>query len=142
VSGSIATCTLAANLTYGIDGTDNNVPCFFTQRVYYYVNGPPDYVSGGVTVTPPLTLTYIGVGKTKTYSVGSEDLTSRDPFSIPSMSSTSGTTGAANYSAVTVTGLSAQDPQTTALNSIFHFSTSSIMLSGTVPIYSQLTTFQ
>jgi hypothetical protein len=139
MSGSVATCTISANLTNNIDGTNNNVPCFFTQRVYYYVNGPPDTIVGGVTVTPPLTLTYIGLGQTKTYSVGSQDLSSRDPFSIPT---TSGSDGAANYHAVTITGLSAQDPQTTALNSIFHFTTSSIMLSGQVPVYSTLTTYQ
>jgi len=86
-----------------------------------------------------LTLTYIGVGRTTTYSVGSDDLTSRYPFSIPT---TSGTDGAANYHAVTITGLSAEDPQTTSLNSIFHFTTANIMLSGQVPEYSTITTLQ
>jgi type II secretory pathway pseudopilin PulG len=137
VSGSLATCTLSSNLTNAIDGTHNNVPCFFTQRVYYYVNGPPDYVSGGTTITPPLTLNYIGVNRNATYTVGSEDLSSRYPFSIPATS-----TGAANYHYITITGLSAEDPQTTSLNSFFHFTTSSIMLSGQVPEYSTITTYQ
>ena len=139
ISGTLATCTLDTNLTNNIDGVHNNVPCFFTQRVYYYVNGPPNYMSGGVSVTPPLTLTYVGLGRTTNYTIGSQDLTSRDPFSIPT---TSGTDGAANYSAVTITGLSAQDPQTTSLNSVFHFTTSSIMLSGQVPEYSTVTVYQ
>jgi Tfp pilus assembly protein PilV len=139
VSGSVATCTLASNITTAVDGAGINIPCFFTQRVYYYINGPPDYVQNGVTITPPLTLNYIGVGGTRTYDVGSEDLSSRDPFSIPT---TSGSDGAANYKAVTITGLSAEDPQTINLNSIFHFSVSSIMVSGQVPAYSTLTTYQ
>jgi type II secretory pathway pseudopilin PulG len=139
VSGSIATCTLSSNLSNAVNGSSNNIPCFFTQRVYYYVNGPPNYVVGGVTVTPPLTLTYIGVNRTATYSVGSDDLTSRDPFSIPS---TSGSDGAPNYHALTVTGLTAEDPQTYNLNTVFQFSTSSIMLNGQIPTYSTVTTYQ
>jgi prepilin-type N-terminal cleavage/methylation domain-containing protein len=137
VSGSLATCTLGASLAMSgtITGSTTNTPCFFTQRVYYYVSGPPN-VNG---VTPPLTMNYIGLGRTTTYSVGSEDLTCRAPFSIPSVS---GSSGAPNYHAVTITGLTAEDPQATNLNSIFHFSTSSIMLSGQVPIYSTITTYQ
>jgi hypothetical protein len=139
VSGSIATCTLSSALENTINGTSNNIPCFFTQRVYYYVNGPPNSVVNGVSITPPLTLTYIGVNRTASYSVGSEDITSRDPFSIPT---TSGSSSAPNYHALTVTGLTAEDPQTINLNSVFHFSTSSILLNGQVPTYSTLTTYQ
>jgi len=139
MSGSIATCTLSEAIGSNIDGSSNNVPCFFTQRVYYYVNGPPNTVVGGVSVTPPLTLTYVGLGRTTTYSVGSDDITSRDPFSIPT---TSGSSGAPNYHAVVVTGLSAEDPQTTSLNSIFHFTTANIMLSGQIPAYSTQTVYQ
>jgi type II secretory pathway pseudopilin PulG len=139
VSGSIAACTLSSNISNTMQGNVQNIPCFFTQRVYYYVNGPPNYMSGGVSITPPLTLTYIGVNRTSSYSVGSEDLTSRDPFSIPT---TSGSSTSPNYHALTVTGLTAEDPQTINLNSIFHFSTSSILLNGQIPTYSTLTTYQ
>jgi hypothetical protein len=137
VSGSVANCTLASSVSQGIDAVDNNVVCFFTQRVYYFVNGPPSYVQNGVPVQPPLTLNYLGVGKTATYTIGSQDLSSATPFSIPSTS-----TGAANYRYIMVTGLSTEDPQTINLNSIFQFSTSSIMISGQVPEYSTLTVYQ
>jgi hypothetical protein len=137
VSGSIATCTLTNNIASSIDGADNNVPCFFTQRVYYYINGPASYVRNGVTIQPPLTLYYLGVGRTATYTIGADDLSNATPFSIPS---TSGST--ANFRAVMVTGLSAQDPQTINLNSIFQFSTSSIMISGQIPEYTTLTNYQ
>jgi type II secretory pathway pseudopilin PulG len=134
VSGTIAACTLLNSNSTGIDGTDNNVACFFTQRVYYYINGPPSYVQNGVTIQPPLTLYYIGVNKTSTYTIGAEDLTSPTPFSIPSTN-----TGAPNFHAVTVKGLSAQDPQTVNLNSVFHFSNSSILIGGQIPEYTTLT---
>jgi type II secretory pathway pseudopilin PulG len=130
VSGSIATCTLSSNISNTMQGNSQNIPCFFSQRVYYYVSG-----SNGTD----LMLYYQGVNKSATYDVGAVDLTNATPFSIPT---TSGSDGAPNYHAVTVTGLNAQDPQTTALNSIFHFSTSNIMLNGQVPTYSTVTTYQ
>jgi prepilin-type N-terminal cleavage/methylation domain-containing protein len=137
MSGTIATCTLAAETTQSINGPGANIPCFFTQRVYYYVNGPPAYMEGSTTVVPPLTLNYIGVGRTKTYSIGADDISTYTPFSIPSTAS-----GTANYHYVAVNGLKAEDPQTINLNSVFRFSTSSIMVSGTIPEYSTLTTYQ
>jgi len=141
LSGTVATCTLASNISTAIDVSDGNgnydVTCFFTQRVYYYVNGPASYVQNGVTIQPPLNLNYIGVNRTQTYQMASTDLSTPTPFSIPSTGS-----GAANYHFVSVTGLSTQDPQTTNLNTIFGFSTSSIMLNGQIPIYSTLTVSQ
>jgi hypothetical protein len=145
MSGTIAACTLANTLSTSINGAAANVMCFFTQRVYYFVNGRPSYVQNGVTVVPPLTLNYLGIGRTATYTIGSEDLSSPTPFSIPNAPSTSGTSNASgtpDYHYVMVTGLSTQDPQTANLNSVFHFSTSSIMISGEIPVYSTLTTYQ
>lgn len=137
VSGTVATCTLATNIPTAIDVSDSNgtynVVCFFTQRVYYYVNGPAP-VNG---VIPPLTLNYIGVGRSSSYVMASADLSSYTPFSIPNNSS-----GTANYRYVVVTGLSAQDPATTSLNTFFGFGTSSIVLNGQIPPYSTLTTYQ
>ena len=135
LSGRVATCTLEKNLPYQIDASDGagtyNVPCFFTQRVCYYVTGPPDtYVNGVDVYSPPLQLRYIGIAQTATYALASTDLSSRTPFSIPSYG------GTVDYQEVLISGLSAQDPQTTALNSICGFSVSSIMLTGTVPSYS------
>lgn len=141
VSGTVATCTLASNLPVAVDVSDAygtyNVVCFFTQRVYYYVNGPSSYVQNGVTVVPPLTLNYIGVGKNASYVMASTNLSSYTPFSIPNTSS-----GTANYHYVVVTNLSAQDPATTNINTFFGFSTSSIMLNGKIPAYSIITTYQ
>ena len=146
VTGTIASCTLANNVSTAVNVTGANIMCFFTQRVYYFVNGPPSYVQNGVTVVPPLTLNYLGIGKTATYTIASQDLSNPTPFSIPNNTSTSGTSGGTNttpnYHYVMVTGLSTQDPQTVNLNSVFHFGTSSIMISGQIPIFSTLTTYQ
>jgi type II secretory pathway pseudopilin PulG len=137
VSGTVATCTLAGNVSPAIDVTDAygsyDVTCFLTQRVYYYVTGS---TSQGASPTD-LSLNYIGVSRNQTYNMASTDLSSATPFSIPSTS-----TGAANYHYVMVTGLSTQDPQTTHLSSIFGFNTSSLMLNGQIPEYSTLTTYQ
>jgi len=137
MSGTIAACTLANSFANPVNGASGDIVCYFTQRVYYYVNGPPSYVSGGATITPPLNLNYIGVGKTATYTIASTDLSNATPFSIPST-----TTGAANYHYVMVTGLSTQDPQTTNISSLFGFNTSSLMLTSQIPEYSTLTIYQ
>jgi hypothetical protein len=141
LSGTTATCTLTTPITTAIDVSDSNgnydINCFFTQRVYYYVNGPASYVQNGVTIVPAMNLDYIGVNKTQTYTMASTDLASPTPFSIPLTSSS-----APNFHAVQVTGLSTQDPQTTSLSTMFGFSTSSIMLSGQIPEYSTLTVAQ
>jgi type II secretory pathway pseudopilin PulG len=134
ISGTLATCNLAGSVTNGIGGTTGNIICFFTQRVYYYVTGAAN--------TQGLNLNYIGVNRTETYSIASDDISTSGstPFSIPS---TSGTTAAgSNYKAVAITGLSTQDPQTTGISSFFGFNTSSLMLSGQVPEYSTLTSYQ
>jgi len=137
VSGTVATCTLAANVSPAIDVSDSygtyNVICFFTQRVTYYVTGS---TAQGASATD-LVLNYIGVNKTQTYEMASMGLTSPTPFSIPSTS-----TGAANYHFVMVTGLTTQDPQTSHLGSLVGFGTSNVMLNGEIPEYTTLTDYQ
>jgi len=140
-SGTLATCTLGGTAPNAIPASSGDVVCYFTQRVYYYVTGA---TSGGGTSTD-LVLDYIGVNRTQTYMIAANGLINgapydpecATPFSIPATPS-----GAPNYHYVQVTGLSTQDPQTTALSTIFGFTTASIMLSGQVPEYQTLTISQ
>jgi len=149
VTGTIASCTLAAAVPTAINATGGDVVCYFTQRVYYYVTGA---ASGGGSSTD-LVLDYIGVNKAETYMVAANGLINgapydpscAAPFTIPSTTGTTGTSGVTsspNYHYVEVSGLSTQDPQTTSLSTIFGFNTSSIMLTGQVPEYQTLTEYQ
>jgi len=145
VSGTIATCTLSGTLAATIDTTDAygnyNVTCFFTQRVYYYVTAdpalPPLVIDAQGDTAPALELNYIGINKTKSYIMASSGISDQTPFSIPTTAS-----GAPNYHAVVAVNLSAMDQATSSLITRFKFNTSSIMLSGTIPAYSTLTTYQ
>jgi len=141
VSGTIATCTLSGSSPNALTASNGDAICFFTQRVYYYVTGAP---SGGGSSTD-LVLDYLGVQRNQTYVIAANGLINGAPYDpmcatplrIPSTSS-----GVPNYHFIQVTGLSAQDPQTTGLSTIFGFNTSSMMLSGLVPQYQTLTTYQ
>jgi hypothetical protein len=141
MSGTVATCTLAGTAPNTIVASNGDAICFFTQRVYYYVTGAS---SGGGSSTD-LVLDYLGVARTQTYMIAANGLingapydpTCATPFSIPTT-----TSGAPNYHYIKVTGLSTQDPQTTELSTIFGFNTASIMLSGQIPEYQTLTTYQ
>ena len=112
VTGTIASWTLAGSVPTAINATGGDVVCYFTQRVYYYVTGA---ASGGGSSTD-LVLDYIGVNKTETCMVAANGLINgapydplcATPFTIPSTTGTSGTTGSANYHYVEVSGLSTQ----------------------------------
>jgi len=141
ISGTVATCTLSGSSPNALTASNGDTICFFTHRVYYYVTGA---ASGGGSSTN-LVLDYLGVQRNQTYMIAANGLingapydpTCATPFRIPSTS-----TGSPNYRFIQVTGLSTQDPQTTGLSTIFAFNTSSIMLSGLVPEYQTLTTYQ
>jgi type II secretory pathway pseudopilin PulG len=137
MSGTVANCTLSSNIPTAINTSDTfgsyNIVCFFTQRVYYYVTGATTSYSNSLS----LALNYIGVNKTQSYVMAANDVSSATPFSIPST-----TSGAPNYRYVVAVNLSAEDPNTSALATRFRFNTSSIMLSGQIPSYVTLTTYQ
>ena len=141
ISGHVATCTLSGSSPNALTASNGDTICFFTHRVYYYVTGA---ASGGGS-SNNLVLDYLGVQRNQTYMIAANGLingtpydpTCATPFSIPATS-----TGVPNYRCIQITGLSTQDPQTTGLSTIFGFNTASIMLSGQVPEYQTLTTYQ
>ncbi|MGA3169442.1 MAG: hypothetical protein ABSE62_00360 [Chthoniobacteraceae bacterium] len=142
VSGTVATCTLSGTTCpNNINVTGNNVVAFFTQRVYYWVTTDPN-LPNMITdrqgdTSPALQLNYQGVNRNKTYVMAASGIEDTQPFSIPNTN-----TGAPQYNNVVAVGLSAVDVGTTALITRFGFNTSSIMLSGSIPAYSQLTFYQ
>ena len=136
VSGTTATVGLSGTVQTTLtlsdsNGNNYNIIAFFTQRVYYYVNG-----NVGSTGTN-LNLNYMGISTTKSYVMAATNISGTAPFSIPSTES-----GAPNYHDVLAVNLSAQDVNTTALSTRFKFNTSSIMLSGQIPAYATLTVYQ
>jgi type II secretory pathway pseudopilin PulG len=145
MSGTVATCTLSGTIgttvTTSSNGTAYNVPCFFTQRVYYYVTAAPNVdplvIDSAGDTAPALELNYIGVGRTRSYIMASAGMSDSTPFSIPTTIS-----GAPNYKYVVAVNLSAQDLSTNSLITRFKFNTSSIMLAGKIPAYATLTTYQ
>jgi len=146
VSGTIATCTLSGTTSNaitvsGTNSTGYNVVAFFTQRVYYYVTTDPNLpnmiIDRQGDTAPALQLNYQGVNKNKTYIMAASGIEDTQPFSIPNTDA-----GAPNYRDVVAVGLSAVDVNTTALITRFGFNTSSIMLSGSIPAYSTLTSYQ
>jgi type II secretory pathway pseudopilin PulG len=145
VSGTVASCTIATPATNAITTSDSNgtynVTCFFTQRVYYYVTAdpalPPLVIDSQGDTAPALELNYIGINKTKSYVMASSGISDQTPFSIPN-----DINGAPNYHNVVAINLSAVDQATSSLITRFKFNISSIMLSGTIPAYSTLTTYQ
>jgi len=136
MSGTTASVTISGTVQSALslsddNGNNYNLVAFFTKRVYYYVTGVV------TTTSTNLYLDYAGLSTTKSYVMAASDLSGTAPFSIPSTES-----GAPNYHDVLAVNLSAQDVNTSNLSTRFKFNTSSILLSGQIPAYSTLTTYQ
>ena len=137
-SGSTATLTLSGTLGAAVvvsqSGINYNLPCFLTQRVYYIVQPAGNAMVNGVS-TPIYALNYYGPGVTRTYILSSSAIGSAQPFVTPTTS-----TGVPDYGTVVVNNLSIMN--TSFADAITQFNSASIMLTGSIPIYKQLTTRQ
>ena len=137
-SGSTATLTLSGTLGTNVvvsnSGTNYNLPCFLTQRVYYVVQSGGTMVLNGVT-TPIYALNYYGLSKNKSYVLTSNDVGSQRPFMVPTT-----TSGVLNYGVVVAINISVMN--STFTDAVTSFNSANILLSGSIPIYKQLTTRQ